>query len=49
MLNSLADQVLLAAYAKNLRPVPTALVEFEAKEMASNSAGALLGSDDWEE
>ena len=33
LLNLLADRVLLAAYSKQLRPVPIALVEERAKAM----------------
>jgi hypothetical protein len=31
----LADRVMLAAFAKQLRPIPTLLVERKAKEMAT--------------
>jgi general secretion pathway protein A len=36
LLNLLADRVLLSAYAKKTRPVPLALVEEKAKEMAAD-------------
>jgi general secretion pathway protein A len=43
----LADRVLLAAFAKQVRPVPASLVEAKAKEMEAvrSSAAALEASD----
>ncbi len=38
LLNLLADRVLLSAFTKKLRPVPLALVELKAKEMADTRA-----------
>jgi len=33
MISLLADRVLLAAYSKQVRPIPVAMVEKKAKEM----------------
>jgi general secretion pathway protein A len=38
LINLLADRTLLSAYAQELRPVPTALLERKAKEMATAAA-----------
>ncbi len=46
LLNVLADRVLLAAFAKELRPVPLALVEGKAKEMKESRAEARSQPDD---
>jgi len=35
LINLLADRVLLAAFSKKLRPVPSAFVGLKAKEMSS--------------
>ena len=47
LLNLLADRVLLAAYSRQLRPVPRGLVEAKAKEIiTARSAGANPASRD---
>jgi len=38
LMNLLADRVLLSAFSKKLKPVPVALVEMKAKEMAATTA-----------
>ena len=53
LINLLADRVLLSAYAKKLRPVPTAFVESKAKEISAGRAVPPPRADppkaDWEE
>ncbi len=44
LLNLLADRVLLSAFAKEIRPVPPALVEWKAKEMEDAGFEGALAS-----
>jgi hypothetical protein len=44
----LADRALLAAYAKQVRPVPPVLVESKAKEMIAARRQGLAEIDDSE-
>ena len=43
LINVLADRLLIAAFGKNLRPVPRWLVEQKAKEAAESMGRGLLG------
>ena len=46
LLNLLADRVLLAAYAKEMKPVLAELVEKKAVEMAAQSYAQTIAPDD---
>jgi general secretion pathway protein A len=46
LLSLLADRVLLAGYARQLRPIPRELVESKAKEMAASRTAGLQTSYD---
>lgn len=46
LINLLADHALLSAYAKNLRPVPTALVEMRAKQLSELQRDAAAPAEE---